>query len=119
MKLGVLVLEGPYQHEAADSAYQFVQAALAKGHEIVGIFLYMDAVHNANRHQKPPAERNLSTLWLKLREEKGVDCIVCIAAATWRGMQQEENLLPGFRIAGLGQLAMMVQDADRVITFGD
>jgi len=31
MKFGVMVLEGPYQHEAADSAYHFVQAALACG----------------------------------------------------------------------------------------
>ena len=29
MKIGVLVLEGPYQHQAADSAYHFVKAALA------------------------------------------------------------------------------------------
>ena len=28
MKFGVLILEGPYQHQAADSAYQFIQAAL-------------------------------------------------------------------------------------------
>ncbi|NLF02679.1 MAG: sulfurtransferase TusD, partial [Anaerolineales bacterium] len=47
MKIGILVLEGPYQHEAADSAYHFAQAALARGHEISGIFLYTDGVNNA------------------------------------------------------------------------
>ena len=40
MKIGILVLEGPYQHQAADSAYHFAKAALARGHEIAGIFLY-------------------------------------------------------------------------------
>ena len=31
MKLGIQINEGPYQHQAADSAYQFAKAALAKG----------------------------------------------------------------------------------------
>lgn len=119
MKFGVLVLESPYQHEAADSAYQFVQAARARGHEIVGVFFYMDGVHIANKYQKPPGERNLSALWTQLCDEGGIDCIVCVAAATWRGLNQEENILPGSRISGLGQLAMIIQNADRVITFGD
>jgi sulfur relay (sulfurtransferase) complex TusBCD TusD component (DsrE family) len=35
MKFGVMVLEGPYQHQAADSAYYFVRAALARGQQIV------------------------------------------------------------------------------------
>ena len=30
MKFAILVNEGPYTHQAADSAYQFVKAALAK-----------------------------------------------------------------------------------------
>ena len=32
MKIGILVSEGPYTHQAADSAYKFVTAALAAGH---------------------------------------------------------------------------------------
>lgn len=118
MKFGILVLEGPYQHEAADSAYQFALAVRRRGHEIVGVFFYMDGIHNANKFQKPPGERNLSALWSKLREEGGVDCVACVAGSTWRGMNQE-IALPGLRIAGLGQLAAIIQSADRVITFGD
>ena len=34
MKFGVLVNEGPYTHQASDTAYQFVVAALAKGHTV-------------------------------------------------------------------------------------
>jgi hypothetical protein len=34
MKFSILVNEGPYTHEASDTAFQFVKAALAKGHEI-------------------------------------------------------------------------------------
>ena len=50
MKIGILVLEGPYQHQAVDSAYHFTRAALARGHEIVGIFLFTDGVNSANRY---------------------------------------------------------------------
>ena len=31
MKLSILVNEGPYQHQASDSALQFTKAALEKG----------------------------------------------------------------------------------------
>ena len=34
MKFGLMVNEGPYTHQASDTAYQFAKAALAKGHEI-------------------------------------------------------------------------------------
>ena len=36
MKFGILVNEGPYTHAASDTAYQFVKAALAKGHDPSG-----------------------------------------------------------------------------------
>ena len=55
MKFGLLVSEGPYTHQASDSAYQFAMAALAKGHEIQRVFFYHDGVNNATRHTEPPA----------------------------------------------------------------
>ena len=39
MKLGIVVNEGPYQHQASDTAYQFTKIALEKGHEIFRVFL--------------------------------------------------------------------------------
>ncbi len=118
MKFAILILDGPYQHQAADSAYHFIQAALEKGHEIAGVFFYEDAVHNANRFQKPPDERNLADRWTAIGE-KGIDIVACIAACVWRGMNNEELLIPGVRIAGLGQLVTFMEKADRLITFGD
>ncbi|MFQ5340425.1 MAG: sulfurtransferase complex subunit TusD [Anaerolineae bacterium] len=117
MKFGVLILEGPYQHQAADSAYQFIQAALEKGHEIVGVFFYTDGVHNVNKFQKPPGERIIGQRWSELGAQ-GIDCIACVAGSTYRGIT-EEIAVPNVRIAGLGQLVMITQEADRLITFGD
>ncbi|RME87716.1 MAG: sulfurtransferase complex subunit TusD [Anaerolineae bacterium] len=117
MRFSILVLESPYQRQAADSAYRFARAVLEKGHQIRGIFFYMNGVHNANKYQKPPGERNLGTLWTQLQQEHNLDFVACIAASTWRGMN-EDLALPGFRIAGLGQLALMIQESDRLVTFG-
>jgi tRNA 2-thiouridine synthesizing protein D len=40
MKFGILVNEGPYQHQASDTAYLFAKAAIAKGHEVFRVFFY-------------------------------------------------------------------------------
>ncbi|MBI5920846.1 MAG: sulfurtransferase complex subunit TusD [Betaproteobacteria bacterium] len=119
MKFGILVNEGPYQHQSADSAYLFCKAALEKGHEIHRVFFYHDGVNNASRLTEPPQDdRNIVKRWTQLAEEHGIDLVVCVAAALRRGIK-EENLAAGFRISGLGQLVETGIEADRVVTFGD
>ena len=119
MKFGILVNEGPYNHEAADSAYQFVTAALDKGHEVPRIFFYYDGVHNGNKLSEPQADdRNIVKRWSELAEERGVDLVVCVAAGLRRGIK-DDILAPGFRIAGLGQLIETSMECDRTVTFGD
>ena len=119
MKLGILVNEGPYTHEASDSAYQFCRAALAAGHEIHRVFFYHDGVNNSTRLTEPPQDdRHIVNRWSKLGEEHKLDLVVCVAAALRRGIR-DENLAPGFRISGLGQLIESGIEADRMVTFGD
>ncbi len=119
MKFGVMVNEGPFTHQASDSAYHFVKAALDKGHEVLRVFFYYDGVNNANKLSEPQAdERNLVKLWGELAEEHKVDLVVCVAAALRRGMK-DDILAPGFRISGLGQLIEMGIAADRLVVFGD
>jgi tRNA 2-thiouridine synthesizing protein D len=119
MKFGILINEGPYNHQAADSAYQFCKAALEKGHEIDRVFFYHDGVNNATKLTVPPQDdRNIVQRWSKLAEEQGVDLVVCVAAALRRGIV-DDNLAPGFRISGLGQLVESGIRSDRLVTFGD
>ena len=119
MKFGLLVSEGPYTHQASDSAYQFALAALAKGHEIQRVFFYHDGVNNATRLTEPPQDdRHVVNRWSALAAEHKVDLVVCVAAALRRGIK-DEVLAPGFRISGLGQLVDSGIKADRLITFGD
>ena len=117
MKIGVMVLEGPYQHQAVDSAHHFVEAALARGHDIVGIFLYTDGVNNANKYIKPPGERNISTRLDELGE-RGIEIVACTACAKFRGMRPGLNV-EHVRLSGLGELAGFLREADRFVTFGD
>ncbi len=130
MKLSILVNEGPYTHQAADTALQFAKAALAKGHEIFRVFFYHDGVNNGTRLGIPPQDdRNLTVQWSELAGQHGLDLVVCIAAAQRRGLLDENeakrqgkdshNIAPGFRISGLGQLIEAGIQADRLVVFGD
>ncbi len=130
MKLGVVVSEGPYTHQAADTAYHFVKAALDKGHEVPRVFFYHDGVNVSTRLSVPPQdERHIQQNWTALAQEKGIDLVVCIAAAQRRGLLDENeakrqgkdsnNIAEGFRISGLGQLIEMGIQTDRMMMFGD
>jgi tRNA 2-thiouridine synthesizing protein D len=129
MRFAVLVNAAPYTHQSCDTALHFVNAAISKGHEIVRVFFYHDGVQAASRLTVPPQdERNLQERWSMLAEQHDVDLVVCIGAAQRRGIldadereRQEkdaDNLAPGFRISGLGQLIEAAIVADRVVVFG-
>ena len=117
MKIGVMVQEGPYQHQASDSAWEFVRAALARGHEIVGVFFYSDGVYNVNRFMNPPGERVIGKRWSELGA-RGIPLVACVTDSTYRGITPE-LAVPNAKISGLGNLAEFIQQADRFVTFGD
>ena len=130
MKLTIQVNEGPYQHQASDSAYAFTKAALEKGHEVFRVFFYHDGVNNGTRLTTPPQDdRNVVERWVELAKEYELDLIVCVAAAQRRGIADPDeskrngkdanNIAPGFRISGLGQLIEGAIQADRLVVFGD
>ena len=130
MKLSVQINEGPYTHAASDTAYQFTKAALEKGHEIFRVFFYHDGVNNGTRFTTPPQDdRNLVNMWSELAEKHKLDLVVCVAAAQRRGIvdpdeakrngKDGDNIAPGFRISGLGQLIEAGIQSDRLVVFGD
>jgi len=119
MKFGILVNEGPFNHQASDSALRFAMAALEKGHEVPRVFFYNDGVYNANKESEPQSDdRNIVKLWSDLAKENGIDLVVCIAAALRRGIK-DDALPDGFRISGLGQLVESGIANDRLVVFGD
>lgn len=130
MKFSIQVNEGPYQHQASDSAYHYTKAVLEKGHEVFRVFFYHDGVNNGTKLTTPPQDdRNVVNRWSELGEKHGLDLVVCVAAAQRRGIVDEgemqrngkdaENIAPGFRISGLGQLIEAGVQSDRLVVFGD
>lgn len=130
MKFSIMVSEGPYTHQASDTAYLFAKAAIAKGHEIMRVFFYHDGVNNGTRLTVPPQDdRHVVNRWSDLAASNSVDLVICIAAAQRRGLLDEneakrqkktaDNIAPGFRISGLGQLVEAGIQSDRLVVFGD
>lgn len=130
MKYAIQINEGPYQHQATDTAYHFTKAALEKGHEISRIFLYHDGVNNSTRITTPPQDdRHIVNRWAELAEAHKLDMVVCVAAAQRRGVVDDgeaerngkdaTNIHPAFRISGLGQLIEAAIESDRLMVFGD
>jgi len=119
MKIGIMVSEGPYNHQASDTAYLFARTAIEKGHSVPRVFFYHDGVNNSTKLTEPPQDdRHVVNRWSKLAEDHGVDLVVCVAAGMRRGIK-DEILAPGFRISGLGQLVEAGIQCDRLVTFGD
>lgn len=130
MKFAIVVNEGPYQHQASDTAFNFSRAVIERGHRIDRVFFYHDGVNNATRLAVPPQDdRNITRRWSELAAEHRIDLVVCVAAAQRRGIidtdemrrhgKDADNIAPGFRISGLGQLVETAIDADRLVVFGD
>lgn len=130
MKFTIQINEGPYQHQASDSAYHFAKSVLEKGHEIFRIFFYHDGVNNGTRLTTPPQDdRNIVNRWSDLAQQHNLDLVVCVAAAQRRGIVDEgeakrnkkdaTNIAQGFRISGLGQLVEGAIQSDRLVVFGD
>ena len=130
MKLAIQINEGPYQHQASDTAYHFTKAALEKGHEVFRVFFYHDGVYNSSRLTTPPQDdRNIVNRWAELAEKHNLDMSVCVAAARRRGIVDEgeakrngkdaTNIHPKFRISGLGQLIEAAIQSERLVVFGD
>ena len=130
MKFAILINEGPYTHQASDSAYHFTRAALEEGHEVMRVFFYHDGVNNGTRLTTPPQDdRNIVNRWSELAKENDLDLVICVAAAQRRGIvdadeqkrnsKDTNNIADGFRISGLGQLIEAGIQADRLVSFGD
>ncbi len=130
MKFSVMINEGPYTHQASDTAYHFIKAALEDGHECFRVFFYHDGVNNGTRLATPPQDdRNIVIRWSTLAKKYTLDLVLCVAAAQRRGIADADeakrngkdanNIAPGFRISGLGQLIEAGIQSDRLITFGD
>ncbi len=129
MKYAIQINASPNDSNVAYSAYQFIQAALKKEHEVLRVFFYQEGIYHAFKYSTPPDdELQMTKKWTLLAIEQKVDLVVCISAAQRRGLlcddeakrqgKLDNDLAEGFRISGLGQLVESILLADRFIEFG-
>ena len=119
MDIGILIKEGPYNHQASDTAYKFAEAAIKKGHRIDAVFFYNDGVNNASKDMDPPQDdRHIGNRWVELCQKKKVQMMVCIAAAKRRGIN-DDVLIDCGEITGLGNFTDIAIRNDRLMIFGD
>jgi len=118
LKIGILLKEGPYNSQASDTAFKFAEAAIKKGHTVDALFLYNDGVTNATKLMDPPRDdRNIAARWSEFSQVHGVEIFACIAASKRRGIN-DDILIQGGAITGLGTLTDIAIRNDRLVTFG-
>jgi len=128
VKFSIVVTGAPYGSQSASSAYQFCVAALLAGHKVAGVFFYQEGVLNANGLVSPATDEiNLPKLWAKLATEFQFPLEVCVSAALRRGIVDQPeaqllklaqfNLQAPFVLSGLGQLAELSVNCDRLVQF--
>lgn len=122
------VQAAPHIHQGNQTALAMAQAVVSAGHQIKRVFFYLDGVHSASSlilpHQNEPS---LLDGWLALKQDHGVELVVCVAAALRRGLTNDfearandlpaTNIHPEFEVGGLGLWVEAAIESDRMLTF--
>lgn len=108
MKIGMLLITSP-EDQNSETVIKIAQAAIEAGHT-VEIFLMDDGVYNVVKKVK------ISVSFARLMA-KGASIAICGHTAEDRGVEKED-CLEGVKYAGQYELACMVNETDRFLTFG-
>ncbi|MGM8885292.1 sulfurtransferase complex subunit TusD [Psychrobacter sp. 1U2] len=127
----LLITKDP-SHPLAHLALRYAKVLLDKADEnnelSLQLFCYADAAHLANRLRWQSADQiNLTQQWQDLARKHDIALPVCVSTALSRGITDSENsarhqltgdnLADGFTLVGLSELAIMLQDDNRLIAF--
>lgn len=127
LEFAILITASPLS-SGGDTAFQFIHAALKKGHTIRQVFFYQDGVYHGSRliHTENPA---FIARWQSLAKEYVLPLLLCSASSARRGIMGVEqakyfekdtnNLAEGFQIVGLSAWFEAVSLVERMMVFGD
>ncbi|WP_133469562.1 sulfurtransferase complex subunit TusD [Paraglaciecola marina] len=124
----LLVTSAPCSEQNAYSAYRFALAAVQAKHTVNGIFFYQSGTLNGSSLQLTPSDEfDLYAAWKSLANDHKVPLMVCVSAASKRGIittedaQDSDNphfsLTAPFESVGLGELAILMKNSDRLVQF--
>lgn len=129
MITSVLILAAPNTRANLDALRACTQH-LQRGDKLFRLFFYNDGVYSANPYAvTPQGEVDCHAAWTALINNHTLDAVVCVASASRRGLHDAKgadklklpapNVLPPFRIAGLGEWADALQASDQILTFSN
>jgi len=103
------------QFQNTDTVYKFAKAAVEEGHEVT-VFCDADAVYNLMASQILPDQKTSAK---KLAEliNKRARFLACRESARLRGLDSKKALIKGAIESSLGELALLLDQSDRVIAF--
>ena len=111
----IILFSSPMQFQNTDTVYAFAKAAVEEGHEVM-VFCDVDAVYNLMASQILPDQKTPAG---KLAEliTKGAHFLACRESARLRGIDSKKALVKGAVESSLGELAVLIDEADRVVAF--
>jgi len=116
MNIAMILNDAPYGSEKVFNALRLVDVLFKLEEDLeLSVFLLGDSVWCAKSGQKTPDGYYTIQTMLKPVVKKGM-VLVCETCMEARGLTKDE-LLEGCRQAKLGELGMLVLDADKVLTF--
>lgn len=123
----IMITAAPFLGVQHTLALRFAHQWLASGHCIKRVFFYGDATLVANCNIQPPqGQAALIEQWSQWSHTSGVPLQVCIANAIRRGLLDQDEaqrynkaqtLHPSFELVGLGELAAIGIDGDKLVQF--
>ena len=109
-KLLIVLFSPPMQSENTDTVCELAKAAVEEGHEVT-VFFDVEATYNLMKNQV--SSNKISEL-----VKQGVKVLVCRESARVRGIDVKDDLVEGVVESSLGKLAELIEEQDRVISFG-
>ena len=121
----LILTHSPVQYESNLTAQSFVKELISSGEIVDRVFFYQDAVYVGLKSQIPGQGLEASYKgWLDLQAIQKFPLQLCIANSLRRGIldeaeaarySQSANLVDGFELTGLGEIAEACQSSDRII----
>ncbi len=115
-KLLIILFSPPAQSQNIDTVYELSKAAVEMNHEVT-VFCDVDATLNLLASQ---ASLGKVTPAGKMAEliEKGVHVLACRESARLRGVNVKTDFIKGVVESSLGRLAELMDQHDRIVSFG-
>jgi sulfur relay (sulfurtransferase) complex TusBCD TusD component (DsrE family) len=110
----IILFSSLIQYQKTVTVYEFAKAAVEDGHEVT-VFCDLDAVYNLMANQISSDQKTPK----KLAEliPKGVHFLACMESARLRGIDSKKALIKGAIESSLGELALLMDQSDRVVAF--